>query len=260
MVRKGGHPSSVVRVRILGVKVLPHLPSQGWSQAWGLGDRLGAGQLNGVDRAEMGEQIPHPFRTQAGDIAEPGALHALAPLLPMEADGEAVRLIAQAAQQGHTELVRFAVQGLPGTGHEHLFALLGERTHHQIFMQIELPQGFHHGRKLPLAAVDHHHIRPVVEATGVQGGTGEAAQVGQISPLGLGLGPAAKTAAHDLGHGHEVVGVAGDDAAAADLVLAVVLLGGQAIDEHHLGGHRVTALNVADVKAFNAPRWGHQIQ
>ena len=45
------------------------------------------------------------------------------------------------------------------------------------------------------------------------------------------------------------------DAAAADLVFAVVLLGRQAIDEHHLGGHRITALDVADVVTLDAPRW-----
>jgi hypothetical protein len=39
-----------------------------------------------------------------------------------------------------------------------------------------------------------------------------------------------------------------------------VLLGRQAIDEHHLGGHRVAALDVADVVALDPPRRCQQIE
>mgnify|MGYP001322406303 CR=1 FL=1 len=68
------------------------------------------------------------------------------------------------------------------------------------------------------------------------------------------VAPAPEPAPHDFRHGHEVIAVARADAAAADLVFAVVLLGRQAVDEHHLGGHRITALDVADVVALYAPR------
>ena len=46
--------------------------------------------------------------------------------------------------------------------------------------------------------------------------------------------------------------MAGPHGSAADLVFAVVLLGGQPVDEHHLGGHGIAALDVADVIALNA--------
>ena len=39
-----------------------------------------------------------------------------------------------------------------------------------------------------------------------------------------------------------------------------MLLGRQAIDEHHLGGHRITALDVADVEALDAARRRGQLQ
>ena len=50
------------------------------------------------------------------------------------------------------------------------------------------------------------------------------------------------------------------DRAALDFVLAVVLLGRQPIDEHHLGGHGVAALDVTDVVTLNAPWWAGQLQ
>ena len=208
----------------------------------------------------MGQQLLDPLGSEAGDVAQAGALHPFAPLLAMEADCKTVGLIAQAPQQHDAELAGLAFERLFGPGQKHLLPLFGQGTNHQIFMQIQFPQGFHHGRELALAAIDHHHIGPVVEATRMQGGTGLAAQLRQVGPLGLGLGPAAKATPHDFGHGHEVVGVAGADAAALDPVLAVVLLGRQAVDEHHLGGHRIAALDVADVEPFDAPRRCGQIE
>ena len=35
-------------------------------------------------------------------------------------------------------------------------------------MEIQFPQRFHHGRELTLAAINHHHIRPVIEPIGLQ--------------------------------------------------------------------------------------------
>ena len=85
-------------------------------------------------------------------------------------------------------------------------------------------------------------------------------QLPQVGTLGLGLGPAAEAAAHDFGHSHEVVGVAGADRAALNLVFAVVLLGRQTIDKHHLGSHSVAALDMADVVALDAAWGGWQLQ
>ena len=208
----------------------------------------------------MGQQLLDPLGPQARDVAEAGALHAFAPLLAVEADRKTVGLIAQAPQQHDPQLAGLALDGLLGAGQEHLLPLLGQGANHQLVVQVQFPQGLHHGGKLALATVDHHHIGPVVEAARMQGRVGLAAQLRQVGPLGLGLGPAAEAAPHDFGHGHEVVGVAGADAAALDPVLAVVLLGWQAIDEHHLGGHRIAALDVADVEAFDAPRRGGEIE
>ena len=84
-----------VAIEVAGVEVLPHLAGQGRPHPWRLSDRLGAGQLDRIDRAEMGQQLLHPFRSQAGDVAEAGALHAFAPLLAMEADRKTVGLIPQ---------------------------------------------------------------------------------------------------------------------------------------------------------------------
>jgi hypothetical protein len=92
------------------------------------------------------------------------------------------------------------------------------------------------------------------------GGGQLAAQLRQVRPFGLGLCPAAEAAAHDLRHRHEVVGVAGPDRAALNAVAAVVLLGRQAINEHHLGSHRIAALDVADVEPFDPPGWHRQLE
>ena len=79
-------------------------------------------------------------------------------------------------------------------------------------------------------------------------------QLLEIRPLRLGLGPAPEAAAHDLGHGHEVVGVAGANRTALNFVLAVMLLSRQTVDEYHLGSHRIAALDVTDVIALDAAR------
>ena len=94
----------------------------------------------------------------------------------------------------------------------------------------------------------------------MQCGVGSPAQGQQVRPLGLGLGPTPETAPHDLGHRHEVIGVTRADAAALNLVFAVVLLGRQAINKDHLGGDGVTALDMADVKALNTAGGHRQFQ
>ena len=86
------------------------------------------------------------------------------------------------------------------------------------------------------------------------------AQSTQVGTLGLGPGPAAEPSPHDLGHGHEVIAMAGSNAAAANFVFAVVLLGRKAVDEDHLGCHGIAALDVADVIALDPPRWRRQLQ
>ena len=219
-----------------------------------------AGELDRIDRAEVGEQLLDPLRPHPRDIGEPRALHPLTSLLAVEAHGEAVRLIPQTPQQLHPQLLRFALQRFLRPRDKHFFALLGQRAHHQLFIEVELAQGLHHGGELPLAAIDHHHIGPVVQTTGVQSATGGTAQLTQIDTLRFGLGPAAEAAADHFSHAHEVVRVARSNAAALNLVFAVVLLGRQAIDEHHLGGHGITALDVADVVALNPARRAGQLE
>ena len=178
----------------------------------------------------------------------------------MEADSETVGFVAKAAKEHNPELIRFTLQRLAFAGEKHLLALLGEGADVEILVQIKLAQGLHHGRQLALAAVDHHHIGPVVEAVGLQSAATFVTQGTHIHPFRLGPGPAPKTTAHDFRHRHEVVAVASSDAAAADLVLAVVLLGGQPVDEHHLGGHGIAALDVTDVVALDPSRRGGQLQ
>ena len=160
----------------------------------------------------------------------------------------------------HPQLIRLALERLLCPRQEHLLPLLGQRTHHQLLIEVQLPQGLHHGRELPLAAINHHHIGPVVQATRVQGAAGGTAQGPQIAPLRLGLGPAPEAAADHLRHAHEVVRVAGAHTAALDPVLAVMLLGRQTVDEHHLRRHGVAALDVADVVPLNAARRVGQIE
>ena len=77
----------------------------------------------------------------------------------------------------------------------------------------------------------------------------------KIPTLSFHLGPAAEATAHDFRHSHEVIGMAGSNRAALNLVFAVVLLCRQPINEDHLGGHRIAALDVADVEALDTP-WG----
>ena len=168
--------------------------------------------------------------------------------------------VPQATQQGHAELIRLTLQWLTFAGEENLLPLFGQRADVEVLVQIEFPQCLHHRRELSFAAIDHHHIRPVVEAVGLQGTATFVAQGTHIDTISLGAGPTPETPAHDLGHGHEVIAVAGLDAAAADLVFAVVLLGGQSIDEHHLRGHGIAALDVTDVVALDPSRRRRQLQ
>jgi hypothetical protein len=66
----------------------------------------------------------------------------------------------------------------------------------------------------------------------------ERRRASRSAPSALACGPAAEATPNHLRHAHEVVGVAGAHEAALNLVLAVVLLGRQPVDEHHLRGHR----------------------
>ena len=126
------------------MEVGPNLLGQGRTHAGCTSNRLGGGHLDGIDGAEVGQELFDPLGTQPLDVREARALHPLPPLLAMEADGKAMGLIPQSPEQLHAQLLRFALEGLLHPWQEHLLPLLCEGTHHQILVQIELPQGFHH--------------------------------------------------------------------------------------------------------------------
>ena len=142
--------------------------------------------------------------------------------------------IAKASKQGNTQLIGFAVEGVAFPWQEHLLTLFGQGADVELLVQIQLSKRLHHCRQLTFSPVDHHHVRPIVQAIGLQGTPSPLPQGSQVGALRFDPRPATKATAHDLGHCHEVIAVAGLDAAAANFVLAVVLFGGQAIDEHHL--------------------------
>ena len=98
----------------------------------------------------------------------------------------------KAAKEHNPELIRFTLQRLAFAGEKHLFALLGEGADVEILVQIKLAQGLHHGRELALAAVNHHHIGPVVEAVGLQSAAAFVTQGTHIHPLPPWPGPSAE--------------------------------------------------------------------
>ena len=85
---------------------------QGRTHAGCTSNGLRRGQLDGIDGAEVGQEVFDPFGAQSLDFGEARALHPLTPLLAMEADGEAVGFIPQSPEQLHTQLLRLAFEGL----------------------------------------------------------------------------------------------------------------------------------------------------
>src|SRR5260370_40944636 len=59
-----------------------------------------AGARNGPRRAEMMEERPLAVGADAGNVVEQGMTDAFGPPRAVRADGEAVRLVAQALQEG----------------------------------------------------------------------------------------------------------------------------------------------------------------
>ena len=87
----------------------------------------------------------------------------------------------------------------------------------------------------------------------VQAAAGLTSDLDQVSTLRFDAGPFAKAPAHDFSHGHEVIAVASLNAAALDLVTAVMLLCRKPVNKDHLGGNSIAALNMTDVIALDSP-------
>ena len=121
----------------------------------------------------------------------------------MERHREAMRFVPETTQQGNTKLIGLTFEGMTFSRQEDFLALLGQGTHVEIFMQIQLTQCLHHCGQLAFATVNHHHIRPVVEAIGLKGAAALVSQCAHINAFGFGAGPATKAAAHDFSHRHE---------------------------------------------------------
>jgi hypothetical protein len=76
----------------------------------------------------------------------------------MEAEREAVRLVADPLQQLQPWRMAVELDRVRPVGDEHLLVPLGQRDHGDA-RQVECLQSRHHGRELPLAAVDHDQVR-----------------------------------------------------------------------------------------------------
>lgn len=83
---------------VAGVEVVINLLGELGADAVHLGELFGGGFADVVDRAEVGEELFLAVVAESGDFAEARASHAIAALLAMEADGEAVGFVAQAAE------------------------------------------------------------------------------------------------------------------------------------------------------------------
>ncbi len=75
------------------------------------GQFLDAGRLDALDRAELGQQRLALGVAEAGHAVERGDGHGLAALLPVEGNGEAVRLVADALQQVQSGEARGRITG-----------------------------------------------------------------------------------------------------------------------------------------------------
>ena len=150
----------------------------------------------------------------------------------MVGDGEPVGLVADPLEQVQHRAGPGDPQRLGQAGPEHQLLLLGQRGPLQL-VQPQGGQGRAGGVQLAQAAVDEHQVRegqPLV-----------------AQPL---VAPG-----QHLGHVGEVVVLL-----VGHLEPAVALPVGQAIAEHHAGGHHLPPLAVADIEALDALRQPGQAQ
>src|SRR6516165_3139436 len=118
-------------------------------------------RTDGVHPAELLDQARLAVGAQAGDVVENALGHSLAPALPVERDGEAVRLVAHPLQE--VQRVGAAPQadrvGRPSA--VDLLELLGQRRQLDLALEPELAQNTLGHAELALAAVDEQEVGPV---------------------------------------------------------------------------------------------------
>src|SRR5690606_27839648 len=213
-------------------------------------------------RSEVLEQRFPPSLPQPRNGIQCGALHALGALGPVVGDGEAVRLVADPLQQ----VERFArarqdhrvrIGGQPD-----LFQALGQCGHRDIG-DAELGERVRGRVGLRRTAVDEQQVGRVRELLGPPG-----LRIDQRRPRGGLLLPRSglrrRTPRGLAGFGEVAVEPAADhfrdraDIAAfgpvPDGEPPVLLLARNTVLEHHQRSHHVTALDVADVHAFDPQR------
>ena len=115
-----------------------NIACQGKAHAGGFGEGLHRGQLDGINRMEMGEQILHPLRTHPRNVGKARPFHAFSTLLAMKADGKTVGFIAKSAQQGHTQLVLIRVERMAFPRKKNFLPLFGQGADVEIFVEIKL--------------------------------------------------------------------------------------------------------------------------
>ena len=177
--------------------------------------------------------LPHlrlALLPQAGDVVQAAAVGALAVLLPVEGDGEAVYLLLHPAQHGEQGRVVLYAQLLPLQRHQRSCPV-AVVLHHAQDGHVQ-PQGGHRlpgGVGVAQAAVDEQHVRQ-------RGEFGVAVQIPGESP------------GQYLLHGGVVVG----GRQRLDGELPVIPLQRLSVLKHHHAGHHVVAAGVGDVVALHS--------
>src|SRR3990172_8513883 len=168
---------------------------------------------NAPDGAEDGEQFASLRGPDAGDLVQLGADRPALARLPVEADGEAVCLVADTLDELQHRRAARQRDGLVPAAHEDQLLTLGE-ARHGLLPQPQLLERSDGGPELTLPPVDEHEI-------------------GQLAAL---LEDAPVAPADHLAHRGEVVGGPGDPAHAE--LTVVRLLRRSLLEEDH-GRHDV---------------------
>src|SRR5207302_8503918 len=111
------------------------------------------GRDHALDRAEVLEERPAARRPDAFELVEEGGEAARLAPLPVEAEGEAVRLVAQTLQELKPRVVAREHDRLGPAGDEDLLDALRERNDCDARQIVRLHR-FERRRQLALAAVD----------------------------------------------------------------------------------------------------------
>ncbi len=147
--------------------------------------------------------------------------------------GKPMCFVADVLEKSQSERMPTDLDRIGLAGHEDLFLTLCERNRRRR-SDAEHRKRFHHGIQLPLPAVDQQQIREGFAF----------------------LHKSAKSTSHDFSHRRKVV----DTFDRFDLESLVSRLKRQTVDELDETSHRLVALEMRNIDAFNAPRQFGQFQ